>query len=307
MSGKISVLGASNVDITGFTKQALIYGDANIGYTQTAPGGVGRNIAENLHLLGFQVELISVFGDDPLSTFIINSCKQKSLDIAKSLFLQNKNAATFLAVMDEKNDLAVGISAMDIYNDLEETLLLQKIEETAPFDYLVMETNFQADILEAVAKTFTGNKIVVDTVSGKKALRIKHILPELYILKTNLLEAQMIAGSFGYKSLNNKELARFFIEKGVQYLFITLGEKGVIYADKNGVYSRPSIPAPVVNTLGAGDSFVAGIIYADSRRLNIHQMALYGMASAHINVQSNTAVAPEMSADNLQIIVDHSL
>ncbi len=55
MQKSICVIGASNVDITGFTKKKLVYKDANIGSMKTSPGGVGRNIAENLHSLGLDV------------------------------------------------------------------------------------------------------------------------------------------------------------------------------------------------------------------------------------------------------------
>jgi len=68
---KVTVIGASNVDITGFTKHELIYKDANIGTMKTSAGGVGRNISENLARLNFDVNLVSIFGDDPLSDFIV--------------------------------------------------------------------------------------------------------------------------------------------------------------------------------------------------------------------------------------------
>jgi len=87
---KITAFGAANVDITGFPMAELVYKDANIGTMHTVAGGVGRNIAENLHLLGFEVNLISVFGDDPLSDFLINDCQKKQLKINQSLFLKSK-------------------------------------------------------------------------------------------------------------------------------------------------------------------------------------------------------------------------
>jgi len=305
MQQTIRILGASNVDITGFTKDKLIYADANIGYTKTSAGGVGRNIAENLKLLGFTIELISVFGDDPLSKFLINSCKEKDLHIDTSLFLTNKNTATFLAVMDENNDLAVGISAMDIYNYIDINSIITAFKTGMPTDYTVLETNFPQRILESIIPYTGPSKLVLDTVSGKKALRAKNILNDLYLLKTNLLEAKMLVSSFGENFTDDFSLARFFIEKGVTNVFITLGEKGVIYADKTGVYSHKSIPAPVVNTIGAGDSFVAGIVYADSLGLDIHKKALYGMASAHINVQYDEAVSPELNSKSITTIVSN--
>ena len=297
----ISVLGASNVDITGFTDHKLIYGDANIGTSKTSAGGVGRNIAENLLRLGFNINLISVFGDDPLSVFLIKSCKDLGLNIDTSLFLKNENAGTFIAIMDSQNDLALGISAMDIYKKLDIDLIHSKIKSISQPDYLVLETNFPAAILEKVAKENTNSKIVLDTVSGKKSFRAKNILSSLYILKTNLLEAQMLSG---IENKDNIELVNYFLNIGVKKVFITLGKDGVIYGDETGVSQHKTIPTKIENTIGAGDSFVSGIIYADALDMDIQKMALHGMASACINVQHNAAVSPKMNVANLNKIVN---
>lgn len=302
----ISVLGASNVDITGFTEHKLIYGDANIGHSITSAGGVGRNIAENLYRLGFTINLISVFGEDPLSDFLIKSCRDLGLNIHASLFLKNQNAGTFIAIMDCHNDLALGISAMDIYNKLNSKLIQSKINTLSQPDYFVLETNFPATILESVAKENKNSKLVLDTVSGKKSLRAKNILSYLYILKTNLLEAQMLSGIEG-TSTNHEELVNYFLNIGVKKVFITLGKDGVIYGDQTGVSQHKTIPTKIENTIGAGDSFVSGIVYADAQQMDIHQMALYGMASASINVQHNGAVSPKMNVKNLNKIVKRQL
>lgn len=300
----IRVLGASNVDITGFTEQKLIYGDANIGHTITTPGGVGRNIAENLHRLGFDVNLISVFGDDPLSDYLIKSCKDLGLKIDNSLFLKNASAATFLAIMDSHNDLALGISAMDIYKNINRDLFSDKITNLKETDYTVLETNFPTDILELVIEKMSNTKFVLDTVSGKKALRSIPILPHLYILKTNLLEAQMMSGIIPTDAESKEKLVAYFVNLGVKHVFITTGKDGVIYGNKEIISQKGPIPSNIINTIGAGDSFVSGIIYADALGMDIHKMALYGMASASLNVQFNGAVSTKMNADNLEAIVN---
>lgn len=297
----ITVFGASNVDITGFTEQKLIYGDANIGHTITTPGGVGRNIAENLHRLGFAINLISVFGDDPLSEYLIKSCKELGLRIDDSLFLKNASTATFLAIMDCHNDLALGISAMDIYKKIDLNLFESKLSKIEKTDYTIIETNFTTEILELVVKKSPKTKLVLDTVSGKKALRSIPILPHLYILKTNLLEAQMLSGINPIDAKSKEELVAYFVELGVTHVFITTGKDGVIYGNKELISQREPIPSNIINTIGAGDSFVSGIVYADALELDIHKMALYGMASASLNVEFNAAVSTEMNVENLEI------
>jgi pseudouridine kinase len=303
---KISVFGASNVDITGYTKSTLIYKDANIGTMKTTAGGVGRNIAENLKYLEFDVALISIFGDDPLSDFLINDCRKKKINIDKSLFLQDASASTFIAIMDEHNDLAVGISAMNLYDELPEKTFIDKLPENLLGNYTVLETNFSTRILQAVIKKYPGKKFVLDTVSGKKALRAIPLLKNLYILKTNLLEAKMMSEMKIKNDSDLFKLTQYFIDMGVEKVFITLGKDGVIYGNKDGIYKKKSIASKITNTIGAGDSFVAGLIYADAQNKNIHELAQYGMAAAAITVQHTEAVNPEISPQQLKKIIDNA-
>jgi len=295
---KVTVIGASNVDITGFTKHELIYKDANIGTMKTSAGGVGRNIAENLSRLDFEVNLVSIFGDDPLSDFIVNHNIDVGIDVSESLFLKNAATSTFIAIMDSHNDLALGISAMDIYDNIDTEKLLSK-QQDKQADYLVLETNFDEKTLQFATKLYPNTKIVLDTVSGKKAMKALSVLPHLFILKTNLLEAEMMS-HIKVKDNNYTELIQWFLDSGVKNVFITLGKEGVIYGNASKIAHQNAIPSTVINTIGAGDSFVAGLIYADSLNKDIDQCARYGMAAASITVGHNEAVSPDMKVKELQ-------
>ncbi len=302
---KICVFGAANVDITGFPDTELVYNDANTGHMKTAAGGVGRNIAENLKYLDFEVELISIFGDDPLSDFLIKDCQNKGLYIDRSLFLKDMPASTFIAVLDDHNDLAVGISAMQLYDDIDEDLFITNFPGKIEAEYVVLETNLSSRILEAIVEKYPGKKLVLDTVSGKKALRAKSVLKDIYILKTNLLEAEVLSGIKIQNDRDLKKLIYFFLVKGVTKVFITLGKQGVIYGTQNLIEKQNPVPATVKNTTGAGDSFVAGLVYADALHKSVRDMATFGMQMAALTVSHHEAVNPDVrnlvsSSDALQ-------
>ena len=65
MNGPIFVIGAAITDLLGFPPGEIVVGESMPGVIRRAPGGVGRNVAENLVRLGLPTELITVFGDDP--------------------------------------------------------------------------------------------------------------------------------------------------------------------------------------------------------------------------------------------------
>ena len=59
------VIGGVNMDISGTPAGPLRAGASNPGRVTLAPGGVGRNIAENLRRMGRRVSLVSILGEDP--------------------------------------------------------------------------------------------------------------------------------------------------------------------------------------------------------------------------------------------------
>ena len=63
----IAVVGGVNIDIGGRSDAPLVAGDSNPGRIRSSLGGVGRNIAHNLALLGAKVRLITALGDMALA------------------------------------------------------------------------------------------------------------------------------------------------------------------------------------------------------------------------------------------------
>ena len=60
----VAVIGGVNMDIWGRPTGALVMGDSNPGSVRMTPGGVARNIAHNLLLLGHEVMFVSAFGGE---------------------------------------------------------------------------------------------------------------------------------------------------------------------------------------------------------------------------------------------------
>lgn len=290
----ITVIGASNIDLIGFSKEKLIYKDANIGSLETILGGVGRNIAENLKHLGFDVEFLTVFADDEFSRTLKESCKELSISIDHSLTIENSSTSIFIAIMDHFNDLALALTAMNIYDDIPDEFILDNLEVIGQNEYCVMETNLPTRIMELVTEKLPDTKFILESVSGKKALKAKSILDRLYILKCNILEAELLSGiKVDYES-DYEKLVEHFLALGVKKVFITLGKDGVVFGDENNIYtSRNRIITPV-NTNGAGDAFTAGLLYGEMKQMELYDMVSFASACALVTIQHKNAVHPDI-------------
>ena len=73
-----------NIDIGSRPYKTLVGKDSNPGAVRMSPGGVGRNIAHNMSLLGLDVRMVTAFGDDLYAQKIAASCGELGMDISQS-------------------------------------------------------------------------------------------------------------------------------------------------------------------------------------------------------------------------------
>jgi pseudouridine kinase len=296
---KITVIGASNIDLIGFSKETLVYKDANIGTLETILGGVGRNIAENLSHLEVGVEFLSVFADDAFSKPILDSCVDLEISTNHSITVKDSGTSTYIAIMDSDNDLAVGLSAMDIYNTIPNSFILDSLETISKNTYCLLETNMPISILELVTNELPDVRFALEAVSSKKALKAKSILDKVYILKCNLLEAELLSGIKVEYEEDSEKLVAYFLALGIKKVFITMGRDGVVYGDSNGIWIEPVNIIPPVNTNGAGDAFMAGILYGELQGYEMYKMVQFASECAKMTILHKNAVNPDLNKEDI--------
>ena len=119
--------------------------------------------------------------------------------------------------------------------------------------------------------------------SAKNGERIEDLEPILgyidYIIP-NEKEAALLTG----KSEPHLS-AKTFIEHGAKCVIIKCGRNGCIYesASQSGIV--PAYPASLIDTTGAGDSFVSGFIYGLSKNMGFEDCCRLGCSVASIVVE----------------------
>ncbi len=289
----ITVFGAANTDLVGFPQEGLVFNDSNKGMIRMLPGGVGRNIAENLARLGQKVSLVSAFGDDFFRTFLTEHSRSLGISLDESLLIPGYSSAVFSAVLNRNNDLAVAIADMRIYDKLTPAHFQRDFPSLQSADYAVLETNFPASVLDYLVNRYPDRKWVLDTVSGDKAKRAEPVLSQLHILKTNLIEAEVLTGLSARES-RYEDMVRYFLNEGVEHVFITLGKEGVIYGHRDYIQYQPPVPSKVLNTIGAGDAFLSGVLFGFIQGLEPDLIARAGLIAAGLTVQSERVVSDDM-------------
>ena len=105
----IFVIGGVNMDIAGTPDAALRTGDSNPGRVTMTPGGVGRNIAENMCRLGRQVSLVTVLGSDPYADAVREHSRNVGIDLSRSFTDPMGRTSTYLCLNEQNGDLHAAV------------------------------------------------------------------------------------------------------------------------------------------------------------------------------------------------------
>jgi pseudouridine kinase len=291
----VCIVGAAIIDLMGFTEHEIKISDSVPGSWKEAPGGVGRNIAENLARLGVSTNLITAFGDDPFSKILIADALKSGIELSRCLYIEGGKAATFIAILDKANDLHTGIAALDIIQELNVAALKSRLDLLMEADIVIADTNIPEESLRWLSEHPDLPEVYLDLVSMKLAEKVKSFYGNFHSVKANKYEAELLTGI----SLENAEDFKFaahkMIDTGLERIFITAGKRGVFYADREtDGWARPVL-VEVQNTTGAGDAFMSGITFASIHGKPIHSCATTGLAAAAIALKSTRAVNPDIN------------
>jgi 1-phosphofructokinase len=141
----------------------------------------------------------------------------------------------------------------------------------------------ETDIYKTLIKASKdiGAKTILDA-DGE--LLLKGLEMEPYLIKPNIHELEK---AFNVKISSNKEilsLSKEIISKGVKNIYISMGGDGSIFVNEDLAYFIEPMKLKVKSTVGAGDSMLAGMIYALSNGYDLEKALKLSTACAAATV-----------------------
>lgn len=286
---RITVIGAANVDITASPIGRYVPCDSNPSRVEIAFGGVGRNIAHNLCLMGEQVRLFTVFGDDSIALSLRDDCRRVGMTVDPILEVAGARSNYFICVNDHNGEMQAGAADMELMSHLTTEMVETYIDSINASDAVVTDCNLSENVLRYLVERCTV-PLYVDATSAAKAMKIKAMLDVSrsapIIVKVNQLEAVALSGIKG----DVEAMARWFVEKGVTRIYITMGARGVYCHDGSQSHVEPSQAVTVVNATGAGDAFMAAVVHAELSGATMQEVCSMGVKAAALALQSKNAV-----------------
>ena len=293
------VVGGVNVDIGGRSFAPLVAADSNPGAVTTSLGGVGRNIAHNMSLMGIEVRLLTAYGDDLNGERVAASCSELGIDLSNALRIPGATTSTYLYLTDPEGEMALAVSDMSVCEKITPAYLAANLIVLQNAQVVVADCNIPAESLQYLAENLTV-PLFVDPVSTAKAEKLRPILNKIHTLKPNRLEAELLSGVKIETPEDAARAADALTELGVHRMFISLGSEGVLAAMGDNKLRLPNIPGHMVNTTGCGDAFMAALVWAYLEGSDLEQTAKAGLAAGSIAMESAETINPEMSAEALK-------
>ena len=281
-----------------YISQVDDFGIGKINRTKTEkilPGGKGLNVSMVLKNLGIDsvaIGFIAGFTGDELR-------KQMEQKGVKTEFIKVQNGITRINVKISSNqETALNGIGPDIdEKDIEE--LLQKINEITSDDLVILSGNIPKsipkNIYQIICDILEKNNVTF-VVDATRELLIDVLKYKPFLIKPNKEELEE---TFKVKITTKDELvtyAKKLQDMGAQNVLISLGGDGAMLLNKEDkVYYSKAPKGKVINTVGAGDSMVAGFLAGYKKTKDYEQAFKMGIATGSASAFSmDLATAKEV-------------
>ena len=110
------------------------------------------------------------------------------------------------------------------------------------------------------------------------------LLDGLFLITPNERETEMLTGIYPADEVSMEQAANYLLQKGVRYIAITLGSKGVFLMNAAGKYLIPALVVNALDTTAAGDVFNGALVTAIAEGMNMPEACSFACKAAAIAV-----------------------
>ena len=234
------------------------------------PGGKGSNQAITAARLGGKVNFITKIGNDQNANMALNLYKE--VGINTDSIIQDENQLTGVAgiMINEKT----GDNAINIVPGAAGSLTNKDIDKNISFIenseiFLTqLETPYEVTSYALQKAKETGSITIFNPAPASNINESDFKCMDYFT--PNETEASFYLKKNVESKTEIEEAAKNFLNKGVKNIIITLGSKGVYFANSSESYFLDAfnLKDKVIDTTGAGDAFNGAFAYALSKNQN---------------------------------------
>lgn len=266
------------------------------------PGGKGINVSKVVRELGAKTVAIALLGGHT-GTMLRNMLAELGIE-CKVLEVEGETR-TNLKIKDPalKTNTDINEPGPEVTDEQLRGMLDGLVGEVSSGDIVVLSGSLPRGAATDTYKVWvaalkkTGAKVYLDA-DGDKLVRGIEAKPDL--IKPNEIELGAMMGRTLDADEKIVEAARELIDGGLDRVMVSMGGAGALYVARDVTIKANPVKVPVGSTVGAGDSVVAALAYAQDKGLSLEDTMRLAMATGAANVmQSGTQAAPRELVDSL--------
>lgn len=270
----------------------------------TAAGSVGY-CAVDLARLGLKVSLLSSVADDVFGHWIVQELKKEGID-TQAIRLEKISASgigVYMLLFGSRKRPLTGRLAThppwpaNLSPQARQHLLRARLLHCGGYLHYPQMWGAPTEKLYRLAKrhgliTSLDTQFPLVPVEGTWMHCFGNLLQDVDILFTDEGEAGSITGEKILEDAANKLLAA-----GPRLVVIKQGAQGALLASQTETIRQPALPvAEVVDSIGAGDAFDAGVLYGELAGWKLKETAHFAAATASLTLggMGGTQTAPTL-------------
>lgn len=217
-----------------------------------------------------QSSYIGIVGNDEAAAHVLESLRQEKVDISRIRQAVGENGMAVVTLDEEGDRIFVGSNKGGVQARMGIVLEEQDFEYIRQHDLL--HTSVYSRLEHHLPKLSQVIDIAFDFSTNQEETYLQQVCPHItyafFFSGSNLTETECT------------ELIQRIHSLGTKIVCITRGGEGAILSIENQIYNQSIIPTKVVDTLGAGDSFIAGFLSSYVEKKDVHQALHMGALAA---------------------------
>ncbi|HWD42391.1 MAG TPA: carbohydrate kinase family protein [Actinomycetota bacterium] len=296
----VVVVGGANLDVKARSAAQVTHGTSNPGRSSMAPGGVGRNVAENLARLGTRTFLVTAVGRDAAGDDLLAKTAAAGVRL-EHVHRTDLPTGTYVALLDADGELVAAVADMRATGELGPGQVDRARAVIARAGLVVLDGNLApATLAHALDLAHLSQvRAILEPVSVPKArLLAAHVTAARpsYAVTPNREELTALTGLATHTDRQLRAAADSLHRRGVQHVWVRLGDRGSLFSTASaGATFIPAVATTVQDVTGAGDSMLAAFCHALLEGRDPDEAARYGHAAAALTIASRHTVRPDLS------------
>jgi ribokinase len=239
--------------------------------------------------LGASTRFLGKVGRDAFGEGFFELLDREKIDRRSVLISDTKPTAVGFIVFSEKgsNIIVIDMAANGEFSP-DDIAVHKDVITSSPVALAPLEIPLATALAAAEVAKGAGTKFILNPAPAVDLRGVD--LRAVFALTPNEREARVCLGLRADDPISDEEIVRQLLDLGVENVMLTRGAQGVLWGRAGELHAVPALPVQVVDTVGAGDAFNAGLAVGLSEGKSLLEAIALGVTAASLSTQRRETI-----------------